>query len=132
MVVEIQIALTSERQNGSNIVYSRGNAERVNVPAKTFDLVTIMYAFHEIPYAARYRILREARRLLKEGGILAVIDIHDEEYKPSGTMLAGEPYVLEYQENICDQLDSIQGFVDKKVKNLIPGHVKMWVMTRQK
>ena len=42
MIVEIQITLTNQRQIQSNVVYARGNAERVNVPKETFDLVTIM------------------------------------------------------------------------------------------
>ena len=46
MVVEIQIVLSPcdmySKQNLSYPVYARGNAERVKVPAKSFDLVTIM------------------------------------------------------------------------------------------
>jgi ubiquinone/menaquinone biosynthesis C-methylase UbiE len=51
---------TSKAQNRS-LFYALGNAERVKVAENSFDLVTIMYAFHEIPKTARYRILREAR-----------------------------------------------------------------------
>lgn len=61
---------------------------------------------------------------------MAVVDIC-EDFVPSATMLAGEPYVLEYQKNICQQIDSVQGFVNKEVKDIVPGHVKMWVMTRK-
>ena len=52
------------------------------------DLITIMFAFHEVPMEARNRILKEARRLLKRGGTLAVVDICPS-YQPSPTMLAG-------------------------------------------
>lgn len=71
------------------LLFAQGNAERVKVAANSFDLVTIMYAFHEIPFNARYRILREARRLLKDGGTLAIIDISTD-YNPSPAMLAGK------------------------------------------
>ena len=87
------------------------------------------YAFHEIPKTARYRILREARRLLKDGGILAVVDI-SEDFVPPPSMLAGEPYVLEYQQNIMQQMKSIQGFENKKSVSVVPGHVRMWLQTR--
>ena len=71
--------------------FTRGNAESTPFPCQSFDLVTIMYAFHEAPKVGRDRILREAHRLLGPGGTLAVIDICSE-YKPSKEMLAGEPY----------------------------------------
>jgi len=108
--------------------YARGNAERTIFPEQSFDLVTVMYAFHEIPKVARYRILREARRVLRQGGTLAVIDIAPE-YTPSATMLAGEPYVLEYKENIHNQLQKVRGFANFQHFDLVPGHVNMWLLT---
>jgi len=55
--------------------YVRANAESTELPDKEFDLITIMYAFHEAPKEGRDKILREARRLLRPGGTLAVVDI---------------------------------------------------------
>mmetsp|Transcript_42056 Transcript_42056/g.61695 ORF Transcript_42056/g.61695 Transcript_42056/m.61695 type:complete len:228 (+) Transcript_42056:508-1191(+) len=109
--------------------YVRGNAERTKFPARSFDLVTIMYAFHEAPKRGRYLMLREARRLLQNGGTLALVDISPE-YKPSPTMLAGEPYVLEYQQNIKKQVRGMTGFTDVQYIDVIPGHVVMWLLTR--
>jgi ubiquinone/menaquinone biosynthesis C-methylase UbiE len=71
--------------------FTRGNAENTNFPGKSFDLVTIMYAFHEAPKGGRAKILKEAYRVLQPGGTLAVIDISTD-YKPSKGMLDGEPY----------------------------------------
>ena len=71
--------------------FTRGNAEKTNFPGKSFDLVTIMYAFHEAPKGGRDKILKEAYRVLAPGGTLAVIDISTD-YKPSKGMLDGEPY----------------------------------------
>jgi SAM-dependent methyltransferase len=110
--------------------YAIGNAERTIFPSETFNLVTIMYAFHEIPYLARYRILLEVRRVLECGGTLAIVDICPDEYKPSPSMLAGEPYVLEYQENIHDQISNITGFTNLRYKSVIPGHVGMWLLDK--
>mmetsp|Transcript_32187 Transcript_32187/g.47175 ORF Transcript_32187/g.47175 Transcript_32187/m.47175 type:complete len:180 (+) Transcript_32187:243-782(+) len=112
-------------------LYARRNAERTNFPTQSFDLATIMYAFHEAPYAGRYRMLREARRLLRNGGTLAVVDISPE-YEPSPTMLAGEPYVLEYKKNIVQQMKSIQGFSDIQYHTIVPGHVVLWLLTRDR
>lgn len=87
------------------------------------------YAFHEAPKSGRERILQEARRVLSPGGVLAVIDISTD-YEPSPSMLAGEPYVLEYQKNIHDQLRYQQGFMRSQYKTLVPGHVGMWILRR--
>jgi len=108
-----------------------GNAEETNLPGGIFDLVTIMYSFHEVPHHGRYLILREARRLLADGCTLAVIDISPN-YEPSPTMLAGEPYVLEYKANIQKQLKAIRGFVDLRYEEVVAGHVGLWTLTRKK
>jgi ubiquinone/menaquinone biosynthesis C-methylase UbiE len=89
------------------------------------------YAFHEIPGLGRYKVLREVRRVLKEGGTLALIDISPD-YNPSPTMLAGEPYVLEYKQNIQKQMISTKGFTFRQYKEIVPGHVVMWLLTREK
>jgi len=109
--------------------YVMGNAQRTLFPDKSFDLVTIMYAFHEAPKHGRYLMLREARRLLANGGRLAVVDICPT-YKPSPTMLAGEPYVIEYQKNIMNQILNMKGFRLHEFQTIIPGHVVMWTLTR--
>jgi ubiquinone/menaquinone biosynthesis C-methylase UbiE len=87
------------------------------------------YAFHEAPRVGRERILREARRLLHTGGTLAVVDISSS-YQPSKSMLAGEPYVLEYQKNFDRQLKLFKGFIRVQHKILVPGHVSMWILKR--
>lgn len=109
--------------------FARANAEDTKLPDDSFDLVTIMYAFHEAPMAGRNRILEEARRILQPGGTLAVIDIATD-YTPSASMLAGEPYVIEYQKNIHQQLSQLKGFIEHEYKTLVPGHVGMWLLKR--
>lgn len=73
--------------------------------------------------------MREARRLLRQGATLAVVDISPD-YQPSDTMLSGEPYVLEYKKHIQDQLRSIRGFANVRYNELVPGHVGVWLLTR--
>lgn len=51
-------------------------------------------------------------------------------YEPSATMLAGEPYVLEYKKHIMAQLRSIRGFADVRYDEIVPGHVGVWLLTR--
>ncbi|KAI2502973.1 methyltransferase domain-containing protein [Fragilaria crotonensis] len=109
--------------------YTIGNAELTNLPDASFDLVTIMYAFHEAPYLGRYRMLREGHRLLSPGGTLAVIDISPK-YQPGPTMLAGEPYVLEYKKNIHKQMMNVQGFESSEYSEVVDGHVGKWILTK--
>jgi len=130
LAMEVKNSVIRPKYQDSRIAYIRGNAERVMAPRGQFDIVTIMYAFHEIPKIARYRILRESRRLLRPGGILAIVDINPQDYTPSPTMLEGEPYVIEYQNNIEKQMGSIQGFRDMNCIDIIPEHVRMWVLKR--
>lgn len=123
--------ITKENMNNTgNMIFARGNAERTIFPDKSFNLVTIMYAFHEVPSLGRYRILREVRRILQNGGTLALIDISPE-YQPSPTMLSGEPYVLEYQRNIEKQMKNVRGFTNLRQEVIIPGHVNMWLLDRK-
>lgn len=110
--------------------FVRTNAENTHLPGKSFDLVTIMYGFHEAPRRGRERIMKEAHRLLAPGGTLAVIDISTD-YEPSPSMLAGEPYVQEYQANIHRQLlHEIKGFSNARYRDVVPKHLGMWTLTR--
>lgn len=109
--------------------FARSNAENTLLPAESFDLVTIMYGFHEVPKSGRQAMLQEARRLLTPGGTLAVIDIAVD-YKPSASMLQGEPYVIEYQQNIHNQIFSSEGFARKSYRDIVPNHLGMWLLQR--
>ena len=88
------------------------------------------YCFHEAPYWGRSRILQEAQRLLAPGATLAILDISPE-YEPSVTMLAGEPYVLEYQKNIHLQLLQARGFRNCRYEQVVQGHVGLWLLDRE-
>jgi len=76
----------------------------------------------------RTKIINEARRLLRKGGQLAIVDICPT-YEPAKPMLAGEPFVLEYQKHIENQLASLTGFSLSKRKVIVEGHVNMWLLT---
>eukprot|EP00980_Cylindrotheca_fusiformis_P021389 scaffold8259_cov143-Cylindrotheca_fusiformis.AAC.7 len=111
------------------IEYRLANAEDTGLEKGSFDLATIMYCFHEAPYLGRARILREAHRLLAPRATLAILDISPS-YEPSFSMLAGEPYVLEYQKNIQQQLARFPGFKNFRYKEVVPGHVGLWLLER--
>jgi ubiquinone/menaquinone biosynthesis C-methylase UbiE len=109
--------------------YQCKNAENTQLPPESIDLVTIMYAFHEIPYQGREKIIQEAYRLLRPGGTLAIVDICSK-FDPPETMLLGEPYILEYKRNIHNQLHTVSGFHQPEHHDIVPGHVCMWTLQR--
>jgi ubiquinone/menaquinone biosynthesis C-methylase UbiE len=50
------------------------NAERMPLADASFDVVTSVFLFHELPARARQNVLREMRRVLKPSGLLVIED----------------------------------------------------------
>ena len=53
-----------------------GDASRMPFPDGSFDLVTAMLTFHEMPALLRSPVMSDAKRVLKRGGRLLIIDYH--------------------------------------------------------
>lgn len=76
------------------------NIEDTNILQDSVDIVSVSYVFHEIPLSALIRILREAHRILRPGGTLAVLDM-TADVKASSFLLQTifdrtEPYLDDY------------------------------------
>lgn len=50
------------------------NAESMPFPDGSFDAVSCVFLFHEMPKGARRAVMREALRVLRPGGVFAVVD----------------------------------------------------------
>lgn len=79
-----------DSQKGSNIEWLHAAAEQTNLLAQSFDLVSACLVFHELPSSAARAIVSEARRLLRPGGHLAIMDMNPH----SEIFLKMPPYIL--------------------------------------
>ena len=93
-----------------------GNAE-IYKPEEKPDIVTCMFAFHEMPLTAHCKIIENAINIAKRE--IIIVDISSS-YRPKQIMLSGEPYLLNYLKNI----DNTLRVFDKE--NYIDNHVDIW------
>lgn len=98
--------------------FEYGHAEHYE-PEEPFDVVTAMFLMHEVPRYARKKIIDNACYIASE--TVVILDIAPD-YVPSSLMLKGEPYLLDYLQNIRKDLANFREEV------VVPGHVHMWTI----
>ena len=98
----------------SNFIVANAETYKPDVP---FDIVTCMFAFHEMPLSAQCRVIENAIEIAKEE--IIIVDIASN-YQPKTIMLDGEPYLLKY----LDSIDNTLSCFDKI--NYIDNHVAIW------
>lgn len=72
----LAIARYRARQQGRSVRWIHAAAEATGLADASFDLVSTFLMCHELPQAATVQIFQEARRLLRPGGHLAVMDMN--------------------------------------------------------
>ncbi|MDM7937070.1 MAG: class I SAM-dependent methyltransferase [Cyanobium sp. CZS 48M] len=98
------LAVARVRDAGGRIkAWHHGAAEATGLPAASLDLITAQFLCHELPGDASRAVLREAARLLRPRGVLALVDQDPEAaviraMPPAlATLLkATEPYLEDY------------------------------------
>lgn len=98
----------------SNFIVANAETYKPDIP---FDIVTCMFAFHEMPLSAQCRVIENAIEIAKQE--IIIVDIASN-YKPKTIMLDGEPYLLKY----LDSIDNTLSCFDKI--NYIDNHVAIW------
>ena len=96
-----------------------GNAENFR-PKKDIDIVSCMFAMHEMPPEAQIKTIQNALIIANKEVIFVDIAPDYKDKKPSKYMLAGEPYLLDYLDNIDNLLFDFDNevYIDK--------HVHIW------
>jgi ubiquinone/menaquinone biosynthesis C-methylase UbiE len=94
---------STEYNTTNKIDWRHAAAEHTGLPEDSTDLVSIFLMCHELPQTATRKIFQEAKRLLKSGGYLAIMDMNpaSEVYSKMPpyilTLLKStEPYLDEY------------------------------------
>jgi ubiquinone/menaquinone biosynthesis C-methylase UbiE len=89
-ITDKEAASQPEGLNLQSPTWIHAAAESTGLPSAAFDLVSAHLLFHELPQTAAIDILREARRLLRPGGHLAIMDMN-----PKSEIYAKmPPYIL--------------------------------------
>ncbi|MGF1459933.1 MAG: class I SAM-dependent methyltransferase [Leptolyngbyaceae cyanobacterium] len=84
------LAVAQERDaTGEIAAWLHAPAENTGLPAAAFDLITLQFVAHELPRTASLAIFQEARRLLRPGGTLAIVDNN-----PRSTVIQTLPPVI--------------------------------------
>jgi ubiquinone/menaquinone biosynthesis C-methylase UbiE len=86
----LAVAQYRGRQSQQNITWVHAAAESTSLPDASFDLVSACLMFHELPTTAAQAIITEARRLLRPGGYLTIMDMNPQ----SQVFQKMPPYVL--------------------------------------
>ncbi|NET32479.1 MAG: class I SAM-dependent methyltransferase [Cyanothece sp. SIO1E1] len=113
----------------ATIEWVHAMAESTGLPAASYDLVSVCLVYHELPQTAAIAILKEARRLLRSGGHLAIMDMNPKS-EVFATMppyvltllKSTEPYLDEYFALDLEQAIAAAGFAQSSITCNSPRH----------
>ncbi|AUT01046.1 SAM-dependent methyltransferase [Nostoc sp. CENA543] len=125
----LAVANYRAQQRQAKINWVHAPAESTGLPDASFDLVSICLVCHELPQSATRQILAEARRVLRPGGYIGIMDMNpqSEIYKKMPpyilTLLKStEPYLDEYFRLDIEQALVTAGFQKPTITSNTPLH----------
>jgi ubiquinone/menaquinone biosynthesis C-methylase UbiE len=95
----------AELSNQKTPTWVHAAAESTGLPAAAFDLVSMCLVCHELPQKATREVFREARRLLRVGGHLTIMDMNPQ----SEVYAKMPPYILTLLKSTEPYLDQYFG-----------------------
>ncbi|HEY9761037.1 MAG TPA: class I SAM-dependent methyltransferase [Trichocoleus sp.] len=118
-----------ETASNAQIHWHHAAAEATGLPEASYDLVSACLVFHELPQSAATAIIQEARRLLRPGGHLAIMDMNPRsevfvKMPPFVLTLlkSTEPYLDEYFALNFEQVCRDAGFQTPSISCNSPRH----------
>lgn len=132
------LAVARVRDPDSRIdAWHHAAAEATGLPEASFDLITLQFVCHELPASATHAVLEEAARLLRPGGVLAMVDQDPQSETirampaPLATLLKStEPYLEAYFSLDLPQALADAGFTAVRREAADPRH-RVLVATRR-
>jgi ubiquinone/menaquinone biosynthesis C-methylase UbiE len=125
----LAVAKYRAEQNQAKINWVHACAESTGLPNKAFDLVSLCLICHELPQLATRQIFAEARRLLRPGGHISIMDMNpqSEAFKKMPpyilTLLKStEPYLDQYFSLDIEQALVEAGFQTPTITQNSPRH----------
>lgn len=125
----LSVAEYQSRQRNAQINWVHAAAEATQLAANSYDLVSSFLMFHELPQSATRQMFQEARRLLRPGGYLTIMDMNpkSEIYAKMPpyilTLLKStEPYLDEYFSLDIEQALIDAGFTSPTITCNTPRH----------
>lgn len=125
----LAVAHYRSQQRHAQINWVHAAAEATGLPNHSFDLVSIFLMCHELPQSATQQIFSEARRLLRPGGHLAMMDMNPQSQIYAKmppyilTLLKStEPYLDEYFTLDIEQALVTAGFKTPALASNSPRH----------
>ncbi|MGB5631817.1 MAG: methyltransferase domain-containing protein [Waterburya sp.] len=119
----------NKHESKHDIKWVHAAAESTDFPDNSVDLVSACLMFHELPTTAAQAIIKEAHRLLRPGGYLAIMDMNpqSEVYKRMPpyilTLLKStEPYLDQYFALDMRQVFTMAGFTNPSISVNSPRH----------
>ncbi|MGB3203208.1 MAG: class I SAM-dependent methyltransferase [Nodosilinea sp.] len=113
----------------TSITWHHAAGEATGLPAAAYDLVSACLVFHELPQSAARAMIQEARRLLRPGGHLAIMDMNPrsevmQKLPPFVFTLlkSTEPYLDDYFSLDMEAAITVAGFEHPKVNFNSPRH----------
>ena len=101
--------------DGNLIELVKGNAENLPFENESFQAVSCVYLFHELPRNVREKVLKEFHRILEPGGLFVLADSIQINDSPEFTIIMENFYKNFHEPFYCDY---IKDDIDKKITDI--------------